>query len=157
MAAAILTEDFLAICLILANGDLGTRLEEVICRAETYQESSDRHFGITRRDFRCAFIRLCFRIYPETGVGNYEEMLTINPLLRHWINPILNFEDVYFNDEGEHWWVPEGAVPSEVNLKMRNFFSDTNNHDSQTVMRFLVGLGKDSSLLVNCSRPGCSS
>ncbi|MEJ2431329.1 MAG: hypothetical protein P8075_20810 [Deltaproteobacteria bacterium] len=130
MAAAILTEDFLAICLILANGDLGTRLEEVICRA---------------------------RVYHERGVGNYEEMLTINPLLRHWINQILSYEDVYFNDEGEHWWVPEGAVPSEVNLKMRNFFSDTNNHDSQTVMRFLGGLGKDSSLLVNCSRPGCSS
>ena len=100
MAAAIVTEDFLAICLILADGDINMRLEEVICRAEAYQESSDSHFGISRSDFRCAFNKLSFVIYHETGVGNYEEMLTRNPLLQHWIGPILKYEDVYFNDEG---------------------------------------------------------
>ena len=154
MTAAILTEDFLAISLILTNGDINSRLEEVICRVEAYQESSDRHFGIYRRDFRSSINMLSFQVYHERGIGSYEEMLATNPLLRHWMYPILNYEIVYFNDEGESWWTPEGAVPSEVNLKMRKFFSDPNNHDPQKVIRFLDLLGKDSSLLVNCSRPG---
>jgi len=51
MPAAILTENFLGICLILAKGDINMMLEEVIGRAEDYQMLSDRHFGIYKSDF----------------------------------------------------------------------------------------------------------
>ena len=157
MTTAIFTEDFLAICLILANGDINIRLEEIICLVEAYQESSDCHFGISRSDFRCAFNKLSFQIYHETGVGNYEDMLTRNPLLQHWIGPILKYGDVYFNDEGEHWCPHIGKVPSKVNMKMRDFFIGTNTHSPEIVMRFLNELGKNQTTLINCSRPGISS
>ena len=85
MPASILTEDFLAICLILAKGNLNIELEEIICRVEAFQRSSDRHFGISRYDFRNAINMLSLNLYHVTGIGNYEEMLAIKPLLKKWI------------------------------------------------------------------------
>ena len=154
MPTAILTEDFLGICLILANGDINIELEEVICRAEAYQKSSDCHFGITRDDFRNAFSILSFETYHEAGFGDYEEMLMERPLLQHWIDPILNYEDIYFNDEGEHWCDYEKSLPSETNLKMRNFFTDKCNHSPEIVLRFINELGKNHTTLRDCSRRG---
>ena len=55
MAAAILSQDILAICLLLAEGNIDLSMEEVIHRAENFQEDQDRHFGITRSDFRGLF------------------------------------------------------------------------------------------------------
>lgn len=158
MSASILTEDVLAICLILADGNVNASMEQIICSVEAYQELSDRHFGITRSDFRNSLHFLFHNGFPdEPGWCDYEETWCRKPLLRHWITLILNYDELYCNEEGEHWYPHEGAVPSEHNRMMRRFFSDTNSDDPESVMRFLGGLGKDRSLLLKCSRPGSSS
>ena len=156
MAAAILTEDFLFICLIFSKGDINMRLEEVICRAEAYQKASDRHFGISRSDFRNAIYMLSFITYHETGLGNYEEILAKNPLLKDWIVPILRYEDIYFNDEGEHWCEYKGTSQSPTNIKMRKFFSDVCNHKKENVLKYLNKVGKNRTTLLKCSFPGKS-
>jgi len=154
MPASILTEDFLAICLILAYGDMNMELEEIICRVESFQSSSDRHFGISRYDFRNAINMLSFNIYHETGIGNYKEMLAIKPLLKNWICPILQYDDVYFNDEGEHWCEFERKSPSPKNLKMRKFFTVNCDHSKKDVLRFLNEIGYNKAILLKCSFPG---
>ena len=154
MAAAILTEDFLAVCLYLVDGDVDARLEQIIARAEEYQEHSNRHFGISRSDYRSAFYALSFEVHTEKGIGDYKETLERYPFLRQWIDPILAYEDVYFNDEGEHWWPGDGLSPSKTRLKMQAFFSKSGDHNPAAVNRFLGELGKDSTILMQCSRPG---
>lgn len=153
MSASIISEDFLSVCLVLAKGDLNTTLEEVICRAESFQGSEDRHFGISRKDFRNAINMLSFQTYHELGLGNGEEMLKAKPLLKDWTSPILKYEYVHFNDEGERW-CPYENDPSKLNLKMRGFLDNPFNHKEGSIMLFLYKRGKIPSILSDCSRSG---
>ena len=64
MSTSTLTQDLLAICLIAAEGDIDFSLDDIIHRVEAYQENHNRHFRISRSDFRSLFYRL---FYWELG------------------------------------------------------------------------------------------
>ena len=95
MAASILSQDILAICLFLADGNIDLSIEEVIHRVEKYQEEQDRHFGISRSDFRNLFHML---ISWELRIKEFDDIK-----LSDIITDILMYQYAHFNDEGENW------------------------------------------------------
>jgi hypothetical protein len=104
MATATLSQDILAICLVLADGDIHLPMEEVIRRAEDFQEIHDRHFGISQRDFRGLFLQLpSLDAYKLLLFGDCQRSQEDDARLRDCILDILSHYDAYFNDEGEHW------------------------------------------------------
>ena len=56
MASCFLTQDVLAICLAVADGDLDLSIAEVIARAERYQEAANRYFGISKEVIQPAHV-----------------------------------------------------------------------------------------------------
>ncbi|MFZ5993473.1 MAG: hypothetical protein ACOYU4_00580 [Thermodesulfobacteriota bacterium] len=152
MAYAITSEDFLAICLVIANGDTGLSTEKIIQRAETYQEFTASHFGVSETDFRMAFVWLgiktgLLKFGSITGSGNIPLLQKIP--LKKWITPILKYCDVYFNDEGEHWCGQDKA-PSERNLLMCKFFRDSQNDSPEKIINFLTKYDWKFDLLQRC-------
>ena len=69
---------------------------------------------------------------------------------------MLNYDDLYFNDEGEHWCKDEGTSKSQTNVKMRIFFSDACNHRTDIVLKYLNEIGKNKETLMKCSFSGIS-
>lgn len=65
------SEDIVAICLVLAEGDIQKSIEEIIIRVENYQINNNRHFGISRYDFRGLFYELGVTL----GVISYSDIL----------------------------------------------------------------------------------
>lgn len=97
---------------------------------------------------------LSFIIYHETGVGNYKEMLETKPLLKDWIFQILKYDQVYFNDEGEHWCKHKESLPSQINSKMFEFFTDNCNRSKKDVLQFLEEINYNKTVLLKFSFPG---
>lgn len=99
MSAAILAHDILAICLIAADGDSGLPLEEIIRRVEDFQVRENRHFGISRTDFRDAFQVLCYWELELTNPGGALDGIRLIKV----IPELLTYHDAWFNDEGASW------------------------------------------------------
>lgn len=148
------SEDFTAICLILAEGEINATLLDIIKQAESYQESADRHFGISRRDFRNSIHKLLFVKGLGSTYGD-ECVLAAQPFHR-WIIPILQYTDLYCCDSGEDW-LPFSDFPTPERLRMYYFFHDLREINPDKIFELLAEIGKDNSLLVTCSRPGKSS
>ena len=81
MTAAIMTQDILGICLLVAGGDLSMSMADVILRVEEFQTQNDRHFGITDRDFRKLVFWLIWRKIPHSPgtsmTGAYYKVLEV--------------------------------------------------------------------------------
>jgi hypothetical protein len=177
MAAAILSQDIIAICLLLTNGNIKLQLDEVICRIEKYQETKNRHFGISRSDIRNLFQNLIFFEMELREIG--EELNDI--WLTDIILKVLEYHDAYFNDEGEFWikyslplkintyssvnelWSGYNQNENDQKLKMKHvmieFFEnqDIQNISNELVRKLLKENKIKTNILVNCSRPGESS
>jgi hypothetical protein len=170
MAAAILSQDLVGICLILCKGNININLEEMILIVEEFQEKNNRHFGISRSDFRCLFWML---LNWELEIKKEFNQVRLSDV----ISNILDYYDVYFNDEGEHWtgrdkefsdyeichryWYgyDKNEYCKKVTAKkiMKEFFKNQRNPDPTIVMQFLDRLEFDDNILYQCSRPGESS
>jgi len=148
MAATIMSQDILAICLLLSDGNLDLNLKEVILRAEEYQETQGRHFGISRSDFRGLF-----------QLQNWEyEMDAIK--MRDIINDILEYHDAYFNDEGEYWYKGDDVESQDkVKQQMKRFFSpqEISQLHPKLVREFMAKMNITEAILYHCSRSGESS
>ena len=178
MAYAITSEDIIAICLLLVDFDPEIGIGEVIRRAEEYQKSESGNFGESEWDFRMAF----FWLGLELGWIKLEEALSRGPWklsgvpLKEWIIPLLtHYQDIYFNDEGEHWTaLPEeckrpnvpklsGGQRRDQKLRdvseqrrqlMKKFFSDPANSQTEKISEFLCLLGWRKELLLYYFFPG---
>jgi hypothetical protein len=177
MAASILSQDILAICLFLADGNIDLPVAEVIRRAEAYQDIQNRHFGISRSDFRNLFRKLL--ILEKGRLSTDDEILDIK--LGNVINDILSFQYAHFNDEGEHWIMVDELQKEESNSpdirywydyddeeyqqkiimkqKMIRFFKDlaTGNLHPGSIKKFMEELNITDSVLYHNSRIGESS
>ena len=172
MATTTLTQDILAICLLLADGDTDTSLEQIINRAEEYQKIENRHFGISRRDFRNLLRML---VSWELRLKNFSESLD-DIKLHDVATSILEYRDVYFNDEGEHWCKGKKTDIDEINYffgyasptqenngplrhQMKHFFSrwDSVREKNPEVKNFMKNTNITDDVLRRCSRPGDSS
>lgn len=104
MAYGLLSEDFLAACLILAGGELDLEVRQLIDRANSLESELADHFGVTECDFHMALFWLCVLngIVPWPPKDDpYETLRSVR--LRQLVRPMLDHCDVWFNDEGEHW------------------------------------------------------
>jgi len=102
MAASMTASEILDLCLFFAGGDTDVTLAALAEQAESFQMAYDRHFGISRTDFRCAL----FRLVLENGYLSDQtepNQLLDDKQLTDWVPIILRHDEVYFNDEGEHW------------------------------------------------------
>jgi hypothetical protein len=159
MAHAIMAEDMLALCLLVARGETRTPMGEVVKRIEAYQEKNGHYYGTSDRDFRNLFIivgysagkdRWKWEFYPQS-----DDPLVIFEGLRllDFIEPVLRKHYAYFNDSEEWWEVEEDMCPSDGNLMMRRFFAKPRNNTPEKVMAFLHGNGWDESFLDDALSP----
>lgn len=172
MAAGILSQDLVAACLLLVEGNVDATLEEVIRRADEFQEDRDRHFGISRDDLRGLFQ---YWTTFDMAIREYSETLD-DVKLRDVINPMLDCLCAYFNDEGEYMdkiseeyssWIrscfdvdeEEYQEKLAVKRQMEKLFKDIELEgiSGSDVMRFLDKMSLSDSILYQCSRPGDSS
>ena len=172
MAAAILSQDIVAICLLCIDGNIDLSLTEVIRRVEAYQEAQDRHFGISRYDFRGLFRTLVCR---ELGIKSFADEID-DIKLSDIIIDILEYHDAYFNDEGEYWFkgdetYSEGIASwfdytekeyeyrMKVKQQMKRFLrrQEITTLDPKLVKNFMEEKNITDAILYHCSRPGESS
>jgi hypothetical protein len=179
MTAAILSQDFLGICLVLSDGNLDTRLADIIERVERFQQAHNRHFGISRTDFSTSLFRL-----TKGGLSDGFEIMMRRferMMLKDVVMEILGYEKVYCNDEGEYWDLagePDeydcSYVQSLLDLlgfrevdyratqamkrSMLDFFRNAENSSKiESVKEFMTRNGITHDLLYRCSRGGDSS
>jgi len=170
MAASILSQDLVGICLILCKGNTSINLEKMIRKAEEFQNNNNRHFGISRSDFRGLFWML---LHWELGIKKEFRQLNLSEIILN----ILEYHDAHFNDEGEHWTGRDNEISDygifhrywygydkneyceKVTAKkiMKEFFKNQRNPGPIIVMQFLDRLKFDDNILYQCSRAGESS
>jgi hypothetical protein len=177
MAAAILSQDILAICLLSTDGDVDLSLEEVIHRVEEFEKVNNRHFGTSRSDFRVLFLML---VYLELGIKKLGDEIDDIRFI-DIIADVLNYFDAHFNDEGEHWtrdevrhnkeidsrfienWYgyDEKAYQEKLKVKkeMKRFFEQQkiSTLNPESVRKFMGEIKVTDAVLYHCSRPGESS
>jgi hypothetical protein len=173
MAADILSQDFLAICLLLAEGDTTHTLDRIASAAEKFQEEKDRHFGVFRSDFR---VMLLLLILDEQSLALDPDTVTLGEI----IPPMLRHHDVYSNDS-DTCWAHEGGEVAEDDYEflaierwyglsreeyrqkqalkqaMKELFAGEPRPGPEQVRQFLASHDLDERLLHHCSRPGASS
>jgi len=170
MAASILSQDLVGICLILCKGNTSIDLEKMIRLAEEFQNNNNRHFGISRSDFRCLFWNL---LHWDLGIKKEFNQVNLSEIILN----ILGYHDVYFNDEGEHWTTRDNEIPVykkcyhywygyDKNEYCDKFttkkllikvFKNQRNPDPTIVIQFLDRLKFDDDILYQCSIAGESS
>ena len=177
MPAAILSQDILVICLVVSEGDINLSIEEVISRVENYQEVQNRHFGISKDDFRNLFYMF---VNFELGIRSIDDGID-NLILSDIITDILKYQDVYFNDEGEYWtkrievsadetdysfietWYSydkkETQMKVAIRQKMKEFFQqqEITALKPKSVKKFMDETGITDDILYQCSQSGESS
>lgn len=103
MACGMPAAEFLGICIIMSDYDLNMNMLEVVMRVDEFEVTTGMEYGTGCRDFHCAFIDLYLRTaYSTYLIRDLDEVLG-KTTLKDWAGPILRFQDVWFNDEGESW------------------------------------------------------
>jgi hypothetical protein len=102
MACGIPAAEFLGICIIMSDYDLNRNMLEVVNRIDEFERATGMEYGTGYQDFHCAFIDLYLRTQPVYRKFELDDVLG-KTTLKDWVGPILRFQDVWFNDEGESW------------------------------------------------------
>ena len=143
MAYSIPSSDMLSICLALSDCDLDASITRVIERVEDYQRDHDCHFGVTEADFRMVMLQLALA-RGEVELALWEHVWTTldGIALRRWVQPILAYNNAYFNDEGESWDMEtEIADCAEYNRPFREFFAQPVTLTRETIAAYLAERG----------------
>jgi hypothetical protein len=102
MAKSILSPDMVSIGLLIPNGNIDISLEELFAGVMEYQTRNNRIFGVSNEDYRAA----CFHLAAFEG-NLQSKFIDLNKFsqltFRQIIPQMLRFNEVYKNDEGEHW------------------------------------------------------
>jgi hypothetical protein len=175
LGIGILTEDFVAICLLLVDGDTTTSLDNLILAAEGFQRRTNRYFGTSESDFR-GIVRVGL-LARELGVWELDEDRVLRKIkLNEAIPEILRFHTTWSNDEGDYligrdeeyanedydtlgiesyYGYSKEEYSQKLKMKevMKEFFAKPDSRQPQNVMEFLAKHGIDDTLLMLCSRP----
>ena len=109
MACSIPAAEYLGICIIMADYNLGLNTLEVVTRVDRFEEKTGIWYGAGSQDFHRAFGDLMLKTMPYSGPYDLDEALG-KTVIGDWVGPILSFDSVSFNDEGEYWeQCPEDA------------------------------------------------
>jgi hypothetical protein len=159
MSYGITAEDMVGICLVLAEGNVMLSMEDVILKAEEFQEIKKIHFGVGYEDFRNCIIWLGIEndLYKMTEVVKIGELP--NPFklpLLYWLPLILSFHAVCFNDEGESWQhFSEDGIPDNRRY-VHSFIAEIVPLTPDKIMARLDRLGFDRDYLSRYTENGCS-
>jgi len=163
MAKSILTTDMVSIGLLLAKGELTISMKELSEKVNQWQTENNRIFGITPNDYTNALILLVMdELNPKDWLTDFQS-LTFHEL----IPKILKYNEVYFNDEGEHWmetvqyeeWqlnqffgVDQNEYESKLRLKeAMTLFFNSRPTDGNRVKNFMVEQKIGNNILTSCS------
>ncbi len=102
MGYGIPAAEFLGICILMADFDLQTDALQVVNRLEAFQREEHCRFGTSDRDFRGSLLQLQL-CSGESYQLNEPEANLMSKELCQLSNLILQFDHVWFNDEGEDW------------------------------------------------------
>jgi hypothetical protein len=168
MAKSILSVDMVSIGLVLGEGDIDITLKDLYNRVMQYQTNERRVFGTSDTDFSAALSSLIFLQTQMAGIFDYNDVLQLK--FRDIILEILNFEEVYMNDEGENWIAAinyddeqlaryfkldrKGYVAkNEIKEAMSSFFRYCHNNpiDSGQINDFMKQVGITKQILEECS------
>jgi hypothetical protein len=101
MAKSISATNIVYIGLLLSGEKIDITLEELIEKVAEYQMEYNLVIGVDQQDFASAIAIL---VFLELGLLELFDLKAFNKLtFREIIPGILNFKEVYFNDEGEYW------------------------------------------------------
>ncbi len=132
----------LTICLVLSGYDPATPIATVIERVEDYQQAQQCSFGVSDADFRMAMLWLAI-LRGEVDTLDPEQVTArLNGIpLREWVQPMLHYERVYFNDEGESW--DAGNEEGDYGRQLRQFFAQPSNMNQPAIAAFFAQHGID--------------
>ncbi len=130
----------LTICLVLSGCDPATPIATVIERVEDYQQAQQCSFGVSDSDFRMALLWLAV-LRGEVDTLDPEQMAArLNGIpLREWVQPMLAYQRVYFNDEGESW--DTGNEEGDYGRQLRLFFAQPGNMNPPAIAAFFAQHG----------------
>jgi hypothetical protein len=166
MSNSILSSDILSIGLLLSDANIDITMEEFAEKLTSWQTQNKRIFGVTEDDFINSLLMLLLSdLNFENDLNDFYKLT-----FREIIPKILQYNEVYFNDEGEHWLDTVEYEDSDLNRffsltrkaydaklqtkqAMQAFFENTKNDfvDSNQVNAFLAGQGITNQVLVVCS------
>jgi hypothetical protein len=166
MANSILSTDILSIGLLLSDSNIDITIEELAEKVTSWQTQNNKIFGVTEDDFINALLMLVMsELNLENGMNDFYKLT-----FREIIPKILHYNEVYFNDEGEHWLetaeyedsdlirffgLTRKAYEEKIQTKkaMQALFenSKTGSIASNQVNDFLAGHGITNQVLVDCS------
>jgi len=166
MANSILSTDIISISLLLSDANIDITMEDLAEKVTSWQTQNKRIFGVSDDDFMNALLMLVLSdLNLDNGMNDFYKLT-----FREIIPKILQYNEVYFNDEGEHWMetveykdsdlarffgLTRKAYKSKMQTKeaMQVFFenSKTGFVDSNQVNDFLKGQGITDQLVVDCS------
>lgn len=155
MPNSLLTEDFLAICLVLSEGDAQCTVGELLRKADQWQKENHRVFGIKLNDLKNAFYLLenqVQRFHREAlGLEAMEKRIQESSL-GSWIEAMLSFREVNFRHRGSPW--QRTAIPiSRTKLHMQALFSQYERPSPRKVLEVFSSLELDKSVLKKWSTP----
>jgi hypothetical protein len=166
MAKSILSTEIVSIGLLLADGNIDITMEELAEKLTSWQIQNNRIFGVTEDDFINALLMLALPdLIDKNGLNDFYKLR-----FREIIPKIFNYNEVYLNDEGEHWLETVeyedgdlirffGLTRSAYDAKMQTqkamqvFFENTKTCliDSNQVNAFLASQGITNQLLMDSS------
>jgi hypothetical protein len=130
---------------------------DIIIRCEDYQRKTKRHFGTDIHDFKMAFfwLGINLKVFKFADFKEESRDTFSNITLKDWIPHILNYADIYFNDEGLSWDPEYSEKPvSVINHQIREFFRNPDNCVSGKIRDYFEKFGKSSDILESFSNPG---
>lgn len=166
MAKSILSTDIISIGLLLSDGNIDITMEELEGKVNIWQTQNNRIFGVSDNDYLNSLLMLVMSdLNLQNGINSFYKLT-----FREIIPRIHDYNEVYFNDEGEHWMetveyedsglsrffgLTRKAYKAKMQTKeaMHVFFenSKTGLINSSPINDFLIVQGVTDQLLVDCS------
>jgi hypothetical protein len=87
----------------MSDYDLNMNMLEVVGRVDKFEETTGIDYGTGHPDFHCSFYDLYWKTQIVPGYKDSIDDILSKTTLKDWVQPILRFQDVWFNDEGEYW------------------------------------------------------
>lgn len=148
-----ITPQIISLCLVLSDGDIDMTMDDVCNRMNSFMKKTRRIYGVDYDDFTSQFLFLYFDIKDTVPLaGGHEDVLTKNTL-RAFIPGILAFDEVYCNDEGEHWATYGEMSPEEYGRHYDSYIGELSGISKEeflgamqmkeTMRAFFLGEGRD--------------
>ena len=130
----------LTICLVLSGCDPATPIGTIIERVENYQQAQQCYFGVSDSDFRMAMLWLAILRGEVDTLDSEQVTARLNGIpLHEWVQPMLAYQRVYFNDEGESWDKEEEE--GDYGRQLRQFFAQPANMNPPVIAAFFAQHG----------------